>query len=50
MADRGLTTPAGETDRTVLDAQLQDTIYQFEHTDGVVGRINTGVWYFSERS
>jgi type I restriction enzyme, R subunit len=28
------------TDRTVLDAQLQDTIYQFEHTDGVVGRIN----------
>ncbi len=28
------------TDRIVLDAQLQDTIYQFEHTDGVVGRIN----------
>lgn len=28
------------TDRTVLDDQLQDTIYQFEHTDGVVGRIN----------
>ncbi len=28
------------TDRTVLDAQLQDTIYQFEHQDGVVGRIN----------
>lgn len=28
------------TDRTVLDAQLQDTIYQFEHVDGVVGRIN----------
>lgn len=28
------------TDRTVLDAQLQDTIYQFEHADGVVGRIN----------
>lgn len=28
------------TDRTVLDAQLQDTIQQFEHTDGVVGRIN----------
>lgn len=28
------------TDRNVLDAQLQDTIYQFEHTDGVVGRIN----------
>ncbi|GJL73682.1 MAG: hypothetical protein NMNS01_28810 [Nitrosomonas sp.] len=28
------------TDRTVLDAQLQDTIYQFEHQDGVVARIN----------
>ena len=28
------------TDRTILDAQLQDTIYQFEHVDGVVGRIN----------
>ena len=28
------------TDRTVLDDQLQDTIFQFEHTDGVVGRIN----------
>ena len=28
------------TDRTVLDAQLQDTIAQFEHTDGIVGRIN----------
>ena len=28
------------TDRTVLDAQLQDTIFQFEHVDGVVGRIN----------
>ena len=28
------------TDRNVLDAQLQDTISQFEHTDGVVGRIN----------
>jgi type I restriction enzyme R subunit len=25
------------TDRTVLDDQLQDTIYQFEHVDGVVG-------------
>ncbi|WP_241693457.1 type I restriction endonuclease subunit R [Endozoicomonas acroporae] len=29
------------TDRTVLDDQLQDTIYQFEHADGVVGRINS---------
>ncbi len=28
------------TDRTVLDDQLQDTIYQFEHMDGVVGGIN----------
>jgi len=28
------------TDRTVLDNQLQETIYQFEHADGVVGRIN----------
>lgn len=28
------------TDRTVLDSQLQDTIYQFEHKDGVVGKIN----------
>ena len=29
------------TDRTVLDDQLQDTIYQLEHVDGVVGRINS---------
>lgn len=28
------------TDRTLLDDQLQDTIYQFEHVAGVVGRIN----------
>ncbi|MEM7481093.1 MAG: DEAD/DEAH box helicase family protein [Acidobacteriota bacterium] len=28
------------TDRTVLDNQLQETIYQFEHEEGVVGRIN----------
>jgi len=28
------------TDRTVLDDQLQDTIYQFDHQDGVVGRIS----------
>ena len=27
------------TDRTVLDNQLQDTIYQFDHVDGVVERI-----------
>jgi len=28
------------TDRTVLDAQLQDTIYQFEHASGVVRPIS----------
>jgi type I restriction enzyme, R subunit len=28
------------TDRRVLDAQLQDTIYQFEHVSGVVQRID----------
>jgi type I restriction enzyme R subunit len=28
------------TDRRVLDKQLQDTIYQFEHTDGVVKKID----------
>ncbi|WP_075986060.1 type I restriction endonuclease subunit R [Streptomyces sp. FR-008] len=27
------------TDRTVLDDQLQDTIYQFDHTPGVVRRV-----------
>lgn len=27
------------TDRTVLDNQLQETVYQFEHKDGVVERI-----------
>lgn len=27
------------TDRTVLDAQLQETIYQFEHQEGVVCKI-----------
>lgn len=31
------------TDRTVLDDQLQDTIYQFEHVDGIVGRIHREV-------
>jgi len=31
------------TDRTVLDDQLQDTINQFEHVDGVVGRINRDI-------
>lgn len=28
------------TDRRVLDKQLQDTIYQFDHTDGVVKKID----------
>jgi type I restriction enzyme R subunit len=28
------------TDRRVLDSQLQDTIYQFEHKDGVVRKID----------
>ena len=28
------------TDRTVLDSQLQDTIYQFEHAEGVVRPIS----------
>jgi len=28
------------TDRTVLDDQLQETIYQFDHPDGMVCRIN----------
>ncbi len=28
------------TDRKVLDRQLQDTIYQFEHAQGVVQRID----------
>src|SRR5207245_1953583 len=28
------------TDRVILDRQLQDTIYQFEHARGVVARID----------
>ncbi|MGL5290692.1 MAG: type I restriction endonuclease subunit R, partial [Vibrionaceae bacterium] len=28
------------TDRTVLDSQLQDTVYQFEHNYGMIARIN----------
>ena len=27
------------TDRTVLDKQLQETIYQIEHKEGVVARV-----------
>ncbi len=30
------------TDRKILDSQLQDTIYQFDHTAGVVRPIKTG--------
>lgn len=30
------------TDRKVLDTQLQDTIYQFDHVDGVVEKIDKG--------
>ena len=30
------------TDRKVLDSQLQDTIYQFDHVDGVVEKIDKG--------
>lgn len=39
------------TDRTVLDDQLQDTIYQFDHVDGVVERIrrDEGVGSKSEK-
>mgnify|MGYP000692876000 CR=1 FL=1 len=28
------------TDRTVLDSQLQDTIYQFEHNESMIARVN----------
>ncbi|MGI2109713.1 type I restriction endonuclease subunit R [Shewanella frigidimarina] len=28
------------TDRTVLDSQLQDTIYQFDHHEGMIARVN----------
>ncbi|PLW82525.1 restriction endonuclease subunit R [Kineobactrum sediminis] len=31
------------TDRTVLDSQLQDTIYQFEHAQGVVLRVTRDI-------
>jgi type I restriction enzyme R subunit len=27
------------TDRTVLDSQLQDTIYQFDHNEGMIARV-----------
>jgi type I restriction enzyme R subunit len=37
------------TDRTVLDAQLQETIYQFEHKTGVVARIESKAGVKSEQ-
>lgn len=36
------------TDRVVLDSQLQDTIYQFEHKTGVVERIDKGSTQLAE--
>ena len=30
------------TDRKILDSQLQDTIYQFDHVDGVVRPVKDG--------
>ena len=36
------------TDRVVLDQQLQDTIYQFEHTLGVVQRIDASSQQLAE--
>ncbi len=37
------------TDRTVLDAQLQETIYQFEHKQGVVTKIEARAGVKSEQ-
>ncbi len=37
------------TDRTVLDAQLQETIYQFEHKTGVVAKIEAKAGVKSEQ-
>ena len=36
------------TDRRVLDKQLQDTIYQFEHVDGVVVKIDNNSTQLAE--
>lgn len=36
------------TDRRVLDRQLQDTIYQFEHVDGVVQKIDNNSTQLAE--
>lgn len=38
--DRVFSSVVVVTDRTVLDRQLQDTIYQFEHRQGVVQKID----------
>lgn len=36
------------TDRIILDQQLQDTIYQFEHKRGVVQQIDEHSWQLAE--
>lgn len=36
------------TDRRVLDKQLQDTIYQFEHVEGVVKKIDKSSYQLAE--
>ena len=36
------------TDRVVLDRQLQDTIYQFEHKNGVVLKIDKNAKQLAE--
>ena len=36
------------TDRVILDRQLQDTIYQFEHARGVVEKIDEHSWQLAE--
>lgn len=36
------------TDRKILNKQLQDTIYQFEHKNGVVGRVEDGSTQLAE--
>ena len=36
------------TDRKILNRQLQDTIYQFEHKNGVVGRVEDGSTQLAE--
>ena len=38
------------TDRTVLDSQLQDTIYQFDHNEGMIARVNREIAQGSKSS